>query len=107
MRRELSLVLFLVLTAALAATIDTLSYPEDEQASIEMVFDIKDPQNRSAFLTIPKLALVSSAFLDLTGESVLEDGTISDYKDPQYSNLDILREKGLDKHLSPFKISIS
>jgi len=40
-------------------------------------------------------------------KNILEDGSISDYKDPKYNNLDLLKEKGVDKHHSQFKISIS
>ena len=40
-------------------------------------------------------------------KNALEQGLISDYKAAQYSNISIIKEKGLEKNHSPFKITIS
>jgi nucleoside-diphosphate-sugar epimerase len=40
-------------------------------------------------------------------KNVFEKGLISDYKASQYNNLDLIKEKGLEKDQSPFKITIS
>jgi len=40
-------------------------------------------------------------------KNALEQGLIADYKAAQFSNITLIREKGLEKNHSPFKITIS